>query len=44
MKMVFAMLLVFILTGVMIKRITHWTVMGLVMAILAILLVTRMNF
>jgi len=44
MKMVFAMLLVFILTGAMIKRISHWTVTGMVLAIVAILLLTRLTF
>ena len=44
MKMVFAMLLVFILTGILIKRINHWTILCLVMAILAILFVTRLTF
>ena len=44
MKMVFALLLVFILTGILIKRINHWTIVCLVLAILAILLVTRLAF
>ena len=44
MKMVFAMLLVFILTGVMFRRITRWVIVGLVLAILCILFLTRLNF
>ncbi|MEI8242490.1 MAG: hypothetical protein WCI17_04425 [bacterium] len=44
MKMVVAMLLVFILTGAVINRISRWTIMGMVMAIVAILILTRLTF
>ncbi len=42
--MVFAMLLVFILTGALIDRINRWALCGLVLAILVILLITRLTF
>ena len=44
MKMVFAMLLVFLLTGALIKRISHWTLVGMLLAILGILFLTRLTF
>lgn len=44
MKMVLAMLLVFILTGALIERISRWTLVIMVMAILGILLLTRLTF
>jgi len=44
MKMVFAMLLVFILIGALVDRISRWTVAGMVLAILGILLLTRLSF
>lgn len=44
MKMVFAMLLVFILTGALVARISRWTIVGMVMAILGILFLTRLTF
>ncbi len=44
MKMVLAMLLVFILTGALIERISRWTLGVMVMAILGILILTRLTF
>lgn len=44
MKMVLAMLAIFLLTGAFIDRITRWTVIGLALAILGVLLVTRFTF
>ncbi len=44
MKMMLAMLALFILTGACIDRISRWTVMGLALAILGVLLVTRFTF
>jgi len=44
MKMVLAMLLVFILTGALIERISRWILVGMTMAILGILLLTRLTF
>ena len=44
MKMVLAMLLVFILTGALIERINRWTLVIMVMAILGILILTRLTF
>ena len=44
MKMVFAMLLVFFLAGIKFDRINHWMVAGLTVAILCILVITRLTF
>ena len=44
MKMVLAMLAIFILTGACIDRVSRWTVIGLTLAILGVLLVTRLTF
>jgi hypothetical protein len=44
MKMVLAMLAVFILTGILCDRINRWTIFGLVLAITAILVITRLCF
>ena len=42
--MVFAMLLVFLLTGLKIDRLNRWVIAGLTLAILCILVITRLTF
>ena len=44
MKMVFAMLLVFFLIGIKIDRINRWVIAVLTLAILCILVITRLTF
>ena len=44
MKMVFAMQAVFFLAGALTDRISRWTIVGLALAILAILFFTRLSF
>jgi hypothetical protein len=44
MKMVLAMLLIFFVTGAVTERITRWTVAGMLLAIVAVLTLTRLTF
>ena len=44
MKMVFAMLFVFVLIGACCNRINRWTITGMAVVILGILVLTRLSF